>query len=191
MIDLINEAQRFQTYCQDLGWEFCFIGGLALQHWGEPRLTRDIDVSILTGFGSEGEFISAILKTYQPRIPDAAAFAQQYRVLLVTTSSGIDFDIALAALPFEEEMIRRSKDAEYLPGVELRVCSAEDLIVLKSFANRAHDWQDVSSVVTRQGIGNLDWNYILLNLEPLVALKEEPQILEQLNNLRLKDGNTD
>ncbi|HEX2270731.1 MAG TPA: DUF6036 family nucleotidyltransferase [Pyrinomonadaceae bacterium] len=185
MIDLVTEARKFQTYCEGLGWEFCFIGGLALQHWGEPRLTRDIDVAILAGFGFEHEFASAILKAYQPRLPDAAAFAQQHRVLLVRTSSGIDFDVSLAALPFEERMIERSRNVEYLPDVGLRICSAEDLIVLKSFANRTQDWQDVSSVVTRQGAANLDWDYVLSSLEPLVALKEEPQILERLNKLRL------
>jgi hypothetical protein len=143
---------------------------------------------VLTGFGSQKEFTSTILNAYEPRITDAAAFAQQHRVLLVRSSSGIDLDVSLAALPFEEEMIRRSKDAEYLPGIELRICSAEDLIVLKSFANRSQDWQDVSSVVTRQGSHNLDWNYIMTSLKPLVAVKEEPQILERLTNLRLTDA---
>ena len=188
MIDLITEAQKFQTYCQSLGWDFCFIGGLALQHWGEPRLTRDIDVTILTGFGSEDEFISAVLTTYEPRILDADVFAKQHRVLLIRSSSGIDFDISLAALPFEQQMIQRSRDAEYLPGVELRICSPEDLIVMKSFANRPQDWQDVSSILIRQGKENLDWEYIMSSLEPLVGLKEEPQILERLKNLRLGEA---
>ncbi|HKR14458.1 MAG TPA: DUF6036 family nucleotidyltransferase [Pyrinomonadaceae bacterium] len=189
MIDLITEARAFQTYCEGLNWKFCFIGGLALQHWGEPRLTRDVDVAILAGFGLELEFASAILQVYKPRLPDAAAFAQQHRVLLVKTNSGIDFDVSLAALPFEERMIDRSRNVEYLPGVELRICSPEDLIVLKSFANRTQDWQDVSSVITRQGVATLDWDYILSSLEPLVALKQEPQILERLSNLR-STGNT-
>jgi len=184
MIDLITEAHRFQGLCESLHWKFCFIGGIAVQHWGEPRLTRDVDASVLTGFGAEVEFISVVLKTYQPRIPDAMTFAQQHRVLLVQTPSGIDFDISLAALPFEEDMIRRSQLVEYLPGVELRVCSAEDLIVLKAFANRARDWQDVSSVVERQGSETLNWDYISASLSPLVELKEEPQILERLNSLR-------
>jgi hypothetical protein len=185
MIDLITEAHKFQTYCRSLGWDFCFIGGLALQHWGEPRLTRDIDVTILTGFGSEDEFTAAILKRYEARIPDAEVFAQQRRVLLVRSSAGIDFDISFAALPFEEQMIQRGTDAEYLPGIELRICSAEDLIVLKCFANRAQDWQDVSSVVIRRGHRNLDWDYIMTSLEPLVTVKEEPQIMERLKNLHL------
>ena len=43
-------------------------------------------------------------------------------------------------------MIRRSRLVEYLPGIELRICSAEDLIVLKSFADRPLDWRDVASM---------------------------------------------
>jgi hypothetical protein len=186
MIDLITEAHKFQALCLSLNWEFCFIGGIAVQHWGEPRLTRDVDASVLTGFGPEEDFISAILKTYQARLPDAKEFAQRHRVLLVQTPSGIDFDISLAALPFEEEMIRRSRVVEYLPGIELRVCSAEDLIVLKSFADRPQDWQDVNSIIERQGNETLDWQYIITSLSPLVEVKEDPQILQKLKKLRDK-----
>jgi hypothetical protein len=184
MIDLITEAHNFQKLCQGFNWMFCFIGGLAVLQWGEPRLTRGVDVSILTGFGDENEFISAILKTYTPRLPDAEQFARQHRVLLVQTGSGVDFDISFAALPFEEEMIRRSVLVEYLPGIELQICSAEDLIVLKFFANRVQDWRDVTSIVERQGTETLDWDYILTSLEPLVELKNEPQIIERLKGLR-------
>ncbi|MCA1578941.1 MAG: hypothetical protein LC794_16445 [Acidobacteria bacterium] len=184
MIDLITEAHRFQALCLSLKWEFCFIGGLAVQHWGEPRLTRDVDVSVLTGFGPEEQFISTILDTYQPRLPDAKEFAENHRVLLVQTPTGVDFDISLAALPFEAEMIRRSRLVEYLPGIELRICSGEDLIVLKSFANRPQDWQDVNSIIERQGKDNLHWEYIVTSLSPLVEVKEDPQILQKLNNLR-------
>lgn len=34
------ELQRFFAARQ---WRFCFIGGLAVQRWGEPRLTLDVD----------------------------------------------------------------------------------------------------------------------------------------------------
>jgi Nucleotidyltransferase of unknown function (DUF6036) len=184
MIDLITEAQRFQSLCVQRGWQFCFIGGLPVQHWGEPRLTRDVDVIVLTHFGDEDQYVEAVLKSYQPRRPDAKEFALRNRVLLVRSDSGIGLDISLGALPFEEQMIKRAANVEFLPGVELRICSPEDLMVMKCFANRPQDWQDVSSVIVRQGEGNLDWNYIESNLEPLVALKEEPEIIEQLARLR-------
>ena len=49
--------------CRDRGWQFCFIGGLALQRWGEPRLIGDIDLTILTGFGHETAYINELCDT--------------------------------------------------------------------------------------------------------------------------------
>lgn len=158
-----------------------------MQHWGEPRLTRDVDVTILAGFGAEQDFVSVILKSYKARRPDAEEFALRHRVVLVQGSSGIGLDISLGALPFEIQMINRSINVEFAPGIELRLCSPEDLIVLKSFANRGQDWLDVASVVIRQGSENLDWDYIVSNLKPLVALKEEPEIIDRLATLRRTD----
>lgn len=184
MIDLIAEAHRFQGFCRQNGWRFCFIGGLPVQHWGEPRLTRDVDVTVLTGFGDERRFISSILNFYKPRRPDAEEFALQNRVLLVQTNSGVTVDISLGALPFEEEMINRASTIEFMPGIELHICSPEDLIVMKCFAGRPQDWQDASSVIIRQGESSLDWDYIELYLRPLAELKGEPEIMEHLARLR-------
>ena len=46
-------ALDLQSFCDKHGWRCCFIGGLAVQRWGEPRMTRDADLTLLTGFGSE------------------------------------------------------------------------------------------------------------------------------------------
>ena len=62
-----------------------FIGGLAVLRWGEPRETIDVDVTLLTGFGGEEPYIQTLLAHYAARIPNAAAFALNRRVLLVRT----------------------------------------------------------------------------------------------------------
>jgi predicted nucleotidyltransferase len=67
----------------------------------------------------------------------------------------------------------------------LRTCSAEDLIVLKAFAGRGQDWVDVERIVVRQ-TGKLDWDYIRDQLRPLAALKEAPEILDQLEARRVE-----
>ena len=41
MRDLFLLADEIQSFCQVRGWRFCFIGGIALQRRGEPRLTGD------------------------------------------------------------------------------------------------------------------------------------------------------
>ncbi|MBI5242456.1 MAG: nucleotidyl transferase AbiEii/AbiGii toxin family protein [Elusimicrobia bacterium] len=182
MKSLFRAGLELQNFFQRKGWRFCFIGGLALQRWGEPRLTVDVDVSLLTGFGNEGEFVEALLAAYAARIPDPAGFAAKNRVLLLKSGEGIGIDIALAGLPFEEEAVARASPFEFLPGISLITCSAEDLVVLKAFADRPRDWADVQSVIERQR-GGFDRRYALSRLEPLCGLKGSPGILDRLKGL--------
>jgi hypothetical protein len=49
-------------------WRYCFIGGLAAQRWGEPRETVNVGVTILTGFGGETPFVTALLDRFESRI---------------------------------------------------------------------------------------------------------------------------
>lgn len=71
MRDLIDVAAGLQAFCEKRGWQFCFIGGLAVQHLAEARLTTDTDLTLLTGFGTEEPFIDALLTAYRPRRADA------------------------------------------------------------------------------------------------------------------------
>ena len=72
----------------------------------------------------------------------------------------------------------------FAEGVMLRICTAEDLIVMKAFAGREQDWMDVRMTIVRQGVETLDWDYILHHLTPLAEVKEEPEILQRLDDLR-------
>ncbi len=115
------------------------------------------------------------------RIADAHNFAMTQRVLLLEASNGRPVDIALGALPFEAEMVRRAVPVEFAPGIVLPCCTAEDLFVMKAFAGRPRDWLDVESIVTRQE--RLDREYILTRLSDLCKLKESPDILERAKRL--------
>lgn len=93
-------------------------------------------------------------------------------------------DIALGALPFEELAVSRARDVELSPNCALRLCTAEDLIVFKIFAGRPLDWRDVEMTIVRQGDAGLDWGYIEKQLRPLAELKEQPELLSELQALR-------
>lgn len=185
MLTLLILAEEIQRFCLTKEWRFCFIGGIALQRWGEPRVTVDLDLSILTGFGEEENYIRPLLDRFPARIPDAHSFALTHRVLLLRSTSNIGIDIALGGIPFEESVIVRSSSHEFLTGVHLLTCSAEDLIVYKAFADRSRDWSDIEGILVRQR-NELDWTYILTQLTPLVELKEVPSILSRLAALRSK-----
>ena len=183
MTPLLAAALEFQTFLDRRQWKFCIIGGIALLRWGEPRFTCDVDVSLLSGFGREEEFIQPILAAYRGRLPDAGAFARRNRVLLLDSPDGVPIDIALTGLPFEALMVERASLYEFEAGCSLRTCSAEDLLVLKLFAFRTRDVADVESIVVRQR-GRLDWAYVESQLSPLAELKEQKAIMELFHKLR-------
>lgn len=183
MKNLVFEAAlEIQQFCEAHRFRFCVIGGVALQRWGENRNTNDADLTVLAGFGDEARYVDALLQEFQPRIDDARTFAIRNRVLLLFAANGVGLDVALGALPFEENAVDRATrwrlDAEHA----LLTCSAEDLIVHKAFANRDQDWIDVKGVIIRQQ-GKLDTDQILSELSPLAELKEEPAIVERLRRL--------
>ena len=182
MKTLFQTAAELQGFFEKENWKFCFIGGIALQRWGEARVTVDVDVTLLTGFGKEKEFIRALLASYSSRISGAAAFAEENRVLLLNSPGGVALDIALGCLPFEEEACSRATRFEFLPGISLLTCSAEDLIIMKAFANRPKDLSDIKSVITRQQ-GKVDRTYILERLTPLAEIKSAPEIISNLKSL--------
>lgn len=81
MRSLLQTGARVQGLLLARGFRFCFIGGVANFRWGTPRLTNDLDLTVLTGFGGEGLVIAALLEDFEPRLPDAAEFALQHRGL--------------------------------------------------------------------------------------------------------------
>jgi len=174
---LFNAAKEVSDFMSERGWPHCIIGGLAVQCWGEPRTTMDTDISLFTGWGEEEGYVSALLGRFAPRMENAHAFAIANRILLLRSDNGTDVDIALAALPFEEEMVKRAVSHEFGSGVTLPCCTAEDLFIMKAFAARPRDWVDAESIVKRRG--NLDTAYILGHLSALCEMKEDQEIMKR------------
>ena len=187
MRNLFLLADEIQSFCRERGWRFCFIGGIALQRWGEPRLTADVDLTILTGFGREAEYIEELCRAFAGRVPDAAEFARRSRVLLLQSRRGVPIDISLGALPFEERVVDRASLFRFLDTVSPNTCSAEDLVTLKAFADRARDWADIEGIVLRSG-HFLDWGSLEAELQPLCEAKDAPHVLPRLRALRSSAG---
>jgi hypothetical protein len=184
--DLLAAAAKIEAFLALQGWQFCFIGGVAVQRWAEPRFTKDIDLTLLSGFGDEEKFIDILLQELDPRRPDAREFALRSRVLFARTRGGpesTEVDIALGALPFESRTIERASLWTVRDGLTLTTCSAEDLVVHKVFASRDLDWSDVERVLIRQH-GKLNLNLVQSELEPLLELKGELDALDKLERTR-------
>jgi hypothetical protein len=179
---LLQAALELQNDLNNRKWPFCFIGGLAVMRWGEMRMTQDVDICLLCGFGNEESFIESLIEQYPSRVDDPVDFALRNRVLLLRLENGVPIDVSLSGLPFEEEMIRRSSPYPFGPSCSLITCSAEDLIVLKAFADRPKDWSDIEGIAMKSG-NILDTPYIFEQLAPLCELKEAPEIVAKLKSI--------
>ena len=183
--NILQAAVSLGQQLEIFGIPYCVIGGVAVQRWGEPRQTVDVDATLFTGFGCEDSAIERLLSQFESRINNPLEFALQNRILLLKSPKGTDIDLSFGALPFEERLIERSSEWTVPRHGMIRTCSAEDLVVLKAFASRPQDWIDVEKVIIRQG-QRLNRSLVINELTPLSELKEEPQILEHVQSLLLK-----
>ncbi len=87
MIDLLDLAAQLQFFAEAEGWKFCFIGGVAVQHWGEPRLTRDVDLTVLSGWGGEDTCIDALLHCWRLAQLPASGMSADGRAAPILPSS--------------------------------------------------------------------------------------------------------
>ena len=185
MVDhsVIEATAEFDAFCKARAWRYCFIGGIALQRWGEQRATRDAVMTLLVGWGNEAPFVDEMLAHFEPRLPDARQHALRHRVLLLRHPNKTPLDVGLGGLPFEEHTIERASYFRLTEKYGYTTCSPEDLVVHKVFAGRPQDWVDVRSVLVRQGAG-LDFDLIEEELTPLLDLLEMPERLIKLKKLR-------
>ena len=176
----IEAALELQGFLESHGEKFCIIGGLAVQRWGEVRLTVDADATVLTDW-SRDEVVTDLLlgSPFLPRMADARKFALSNRVLLLKNAKGTHVDVALGAMDFENRSVQRSSLWRVSENATLRTCSAEDLLVHKTFAGRTRDWADIEGILQRQG-PKLDFELVRSELLPLLELKGTPEAMDRL-----------
>ena len=124
------------------------IGGLAVALLGRPRVTRDIDAMVLLPEDRWPIFLEGgSAFGFVPRHAGALEFAREARVLLLRHEpTGIDIDVALGCLPFEEETVARATLVQ-VAGVSVPLPTPEDLVIMKAVAHRDRDQLDVAGLL--------------------------------------------
>ncbi len=124
------------------------IGGIAVIVRGVPRAARDIDFTISGGHSSLADAAHLLRRRgLVPRIPNALEFADANQVLLLQhEASGVEVDLSLAWLAFEEAAIATAESLD-IGNVRISVARPEDLIIYKAIAWRPQDQQDVERLI--------------------------------------------
>lgn len=104
------------------------------------------------------------------------------RIALLMTSNGVAVDVAFGAIPFEDRLMKRATDWVIPDHGTTKTCSGNNVIALKAFAARDQDSIDIRGVLIRQR-RRINREVIFHELTPLVEMKEDPEILDQLIQL--------
>ncbi|MBN1878162.1 MAG: nucleotidyltransferase [Anaerolineae bacterium] len=180
----LDPLQAIQNLLSAFGEQGVIIGGIAVSLLGKPRFTADVDAVFLLELEELPHLLKeAAAQGIEARITNVEAFARQNRILLLRhAASGIDIDISLGILPFESEMVARSQYMD-IGNLQLRLPTAEDLIILKAVAHRPKDLLDIEAIVDNHP--KLDKERIRYWIRQFAEALEMPELWDDLET-RLK-----
>ncbi len=166
---------------EQTGTRYMVIGGFANLHWGRPRLTQDLDVTVAAADEHLDNLLRALAPAFRPRVADPIAFARETAVIPMESSEGVRIDLVIAHLSLEHEAIARAIRIP-VAGTSVRFATAEDLILHKIVSERARDLEDVEGIVIRQR-GKLDLEYLRPRIRVLSETLRRPGILIEFERL--------
>jgi len=157
------------------GIPYMVIGGQAVLQYGEPRLTRDIDITL----GVDVHELARVLQVLggtglRPVGSDPEEFVQKTNVLpLQDGESGIRVDLIFSFLPYERGAIKRSKVFR-IGGYDVQYAAVEDVIIHKIIAGRPRDLEDVKGIIVRNTTCDVD--YITRSLHAFEQTLAQPLV---------------
>ncbi|MEK7449487.1 MAG: DUF6036 family nucleotidyltransferase [Planctomycetota bacterium] len=186
---MTEPAHEFITALRDImqvietDYQGMIIGGVAVIALGYPRLTTDIDSTILVSLNALEPLLKK-LDTHgiDSRIENTIDFAKSNHVLLMKhRTSGINIDISLAGLPFEKKAIADRQFINFA-GVRIAIPKVEDILIYKMVASRTKDLRDVEELLLRH-IDKINLAEVRNVLKQFATLLERPEIITQLEEL--------
>ena len=129
---------------------YMVIGGQAVLLYGEPRLTKDIDITLGVGieaFEKIKSMVSQLGLTVLSEDPEK--FVRETMVLpLADPRSGIRIDLIFSSFPYERQALKRARRVK-LGNSSICFASLEDVVIHKIIAGRPRDLEDIKGMLMR------------------------------------------
>lgn len=131
------------------------IGGQAVLLYGEPRLTKDIDITLdmgIEGYPKVREVIENLF--FKILVDNPEEFIKKTMVLpTIEEKSSIRIDFIFSFTPYEKQAIGNAINVKINDKV-VKFASLEDVVIHKIIAGRARDIEDVKTILLK----NPDYN---------------------------------
>jgi len=137
---------------------YMIIGGQAVLLYGEPRLTKDIDITLGVGFEDYQVIRQLVEGVSLDPLVETAEFTQQTLVLpCQDRNTGIRVDLIFSHSPYERQAMKRVQHVT-VNGVDVCFAGVEDIVIHKIIAGRPRDLEDVQSILLKNS--EMDRKYI-------------------------------
>jgi len=161
---------------------YMLIGGQAVLLYGEPRLTRDIDITLGVDIDKLKDIILLAKNLHLKMLPnDVEEFARKTMVLPVMhEETGIRIDFIFSFSPYERQAIQRARRIQLL---DQDVCFAapEDVIIHKIVAGRPRDIEDIRGIFLK--MRGIDIAYIKQWLNDFSDAPEKDDIKKRFEEI--------
>lgn len=139
---------------------YMIIGGQAVLLYGEPRLTRDIDVTLGVDIDVLAEILGISKKLNLKPLPSKLEDFVKKTMVLPTEDEAtrIRVDFIFSFTPYEKKAIERARKIS-IKKTLVNFASPEDVIIHKIFAGRLQDLDDVKSILLKNA-SLLNFSYI-------------------------------
>jgi predicted nucleotidyltransferase len=142
--------RRIARELRQVSIPYMVIGGQAVLIYGEPRLTKDIDVTLGIGV-SELARIKKILPAMGLKVlvKNAQQFVERTMVLPTKDKeSEIRVDFIFSFSPYERQAIGRARDIK-VGRSQVKFACLEDVVIHKVISGRPRDLEDIKSILVK------------------------------------------
>ena len=129
---------------------YMVIGGQAVLLYGEPRLTRDIDVTLGIGVDELARIKKALpAMGLKVLVKKDQEFVKRTKVLPTKDrESDIRVDFIFSFSPYERQAIGRARDIK-IGRTTAKFASLEDVVIHKVISGRPRDLEDIRSILVK------------------------------------------
>lgn len=152
--------KKIATVLDESSLPYMVIGGQAVLLYGEPRLTRDIDITLGVNIEKLADLLKAIKKIGLTPLPENINdFVNKTFVLPVKDdATDIRVDFVFSQTSYEKQAIDRAV-MHKIDETGIAFASLEDMIIHKIFSGRPRDMEDARSILIKNP--DYDKDYII------------------------------
>ena len=161
---------------------YMIIGGQAVLLYGEPRLTRDIDITLGVSIDKLDDLLKIIKETGLTPLPENLEdFVKKTFVLPAKDDdTGIRVDFIFSQTAYENQAIKIAKSI-IIEDSEISFASLEDMIIHKVFSGRPRDLEDARSILLKNP--EFDKDYVIKWLKEFDDALGQNKFLDTFNIL--------